>query len=162
MQKLKSGKLKAETGNGAMHLTPVRAGHRGQKPWKWSNSARYRREVHSPNGKSGRKEQEDREGKKPPLTTAPSSLGCLLSALPISAFPHAHPAAVGHRVVHGGPKHSNPQLITQEMVEELRQLTPFDPEHLPEENIFVLPAASSTRIAVQGTGRTIANCTAAE
>jgi acetate kinase len=41
--------------------------------------------------------------------------------------------AVGHRVVHGGPKYSNPQLITKEMVEDLRQLTPFDPEHLPEE-----------------------------
>jgi acetate kinase len=41
--------------------------------------------------------------------------------------------AVGHRVVHGGPKYSAPQLITKEMVEELRQLTPFDPEHLPEE-----------------------------
>ncbi len=41
--------------------------------------------------------------------------------------------AVGHRVVHGGPKYSDPQLITKEMVEELHQLTPFDPEHLPEE-----------------------------
>jgi acetate kinase len=40
---------------------------------------------------------------------------------------------VGHRVVHGGPKYSDPQLITKEMVEELHQLTPFDPEHLPEE-----------------------------
>jgi acetate kinase len=42
-------------------------------------------------------------------------------------------AAVGHRVVHGGPKYSDPQLITEEMVAELRLLTPFDPEHLPEE-----------------------------
>jgi len=41
--------------------------------------------------------------------------------------------AVGHRVVHGGPKYSEAQLITAEMVEELRQLSPFDPEHLPEE-----------------------------
>jgi acetate kinase len=41
--------------------------------------------------------------------------------------------AVGHRVVHGGPKYSEPQQITPEMVEELRQLQPFDPEHLPEE-----------------------------
>ncbi len=41
--------------------------------------------------------------------------------------------AVGHRVVHGGPKYSKPQRITPEMVEELRQLSPFDPEHLPEE-----------------------------
>jgi acetate kinase len=41
--------------------------------------------------------------------------------------------AVGHRVVHGGPKYHDPALITREMVEELRQLKPFDPEHLPEE-----------------------------
>jgi acetate kinase len=41
--------------------------------------------------------------------------------------------AVGHRVVHGGPKYSQPQRITPEMVEELHQLSPFDPEHLPEE-----------------------------
>ena len=41
--------------------------------------------------------------------------------------------AVGHRVVHGGPKYSAPQLITKEMVEELHRLSPFDPEHLPEE-----------------------------
>jgi len=41
--------------------------------------------------------------------------------------------AVGHRVVHGGPKYSQPQRITAEMVDELRRLSPFDPEHLPEE-----------------------------
>jgi len=42
-------------------------------------------------------------------------------------------SAVGHRVVHGGPKYSEPQRITTEMVEELRRLSAFDPEHLPEE-----------------------------
>ncbi len=41
--------------------------------------------------------------------------------------------AVGHRVVHGGPKYSAPQLITAEMIEELHRLSAFDPEHLPEE-----------------------------
>jgi acetate kinase len=41
--------------------------------------------------------------------------------------------AVGHRVVHGGPKYSQPQRITVEMIEELHRLSPFDPEHLPEE-----------------------------
>jgi acetate kinase len=41
--------------------------------------------------------------------------------------------AVGHRVVHGGPKYYEPQQITDEMVEELRRLSAFDPEHLPEE-----------------------------
>ncbi len=42
-------------------------------------------------------------------------------------------AAVGHRVVHGGPKYTEPQQITPQMVAELRVLVPFDPEHLPEE-----------------------------
>ena len=42
-------------------------------------------------------------------------------------------AAVGHRVVHGGPKYWEPQRITPEMVEELHHLSPFDPDHLPEE-----------------------------
>lgn len=42
-------------------------------------------------------------------------------------------AAVGHRVVQGGPKYCEPQLITDEMIEEVRHLIPFDPEHLPEE-----------------------------
>jgi len=41
--------------------------------------------------------------------------------------------AVGHRVVHGGPKYSQPLRITAEMVAELHRLSPFDPEHLPEE-----------------------------
>lgn len=41
--------------------------------------------------------------------------------------------AVGHRVVHGGPKYWEPQRITPEMIKELHQLSSFDPEHLPEE-----------------------------
>ena len=41
--------------------------------------------------------------------------------------------AVGHRVVNGEPKYYQPQRITPEMVEDLRRLSPFDPEHLPEE-----------------------------
>jgi acetate kinase len=46
---------------------------------------------------------------------------------------HEALTAVGHRVVHGGPKYSQPRRITAEMVEELHRLSPFDPEHLPEE-----------------------------
>lgn len=42
-------------------------------------------------------------------------------------------AAVAHRIVHGGAKYWQPQRITRQMIEELRQLSPFDPEHLPEE-----------------------------
>jgi acetate kinase len=36
-------------------------------------------------------------------------------------------------VVHGGPKYWVPQRITEEMVKELRAVSAFDPEHLPEE-----------------------------
>ncbi len=42
-------------------------------------------------------------------------------------------AAVGHRIVHGGPKYNAPQRITGEMMDDLRALSSFDPEHLPEE-----------------------------
>jgi acetate kinase len=52
-------------------------------------------------------------------------------------------AAVGHRVVHGGPNYREPQRITAEMVEVLHQLSPFDPEHLPEE--ILLTEAFETR-----------------
>ena len=41
--------------------------------------------------------------------------------------------AVGHRVVHGGPKYFEPDRITPAMVEELHRLSPFDPDHMPEE-----------------------------
>jgi acetate kinase len=40
-------------------------------------------------------------------------------------------AGIGHRVVHGGPRFSDSQRITSELVDELRRLSPYDPEHLP-------------------------------
>ena len=46
---------------------------------------------------------------------------------------HGALAAVGHRVVHGGPNYWEPQRITPAIIKELHQLSPFDPEHLPEE-----------------------------
>jgi acetate kinase len=45
--------------------------------------------------------------------------------------------AVGHRVVHGGPKYTEPRRITPEMVEELHRLSSFAPEHLPEEILLM-------------------------
>lgn len=41
--------------------------------------------------------------------------------------------AVGHRVVHGGPAHSEPQVVTPELLAELRAAVPFAPAHLPAE-----------------------------
>jgi len=40
--------------------------------------------------------------------------------------------AVGHRVVHG-MKHTTPELVTTELLDELHRLSPYDPEHLPRE-----------------------------
>ena len=46
-------------------------------------------------------------------------------------------SAVGHRVVTGGPKYSKPKQISEEMIEDLHGLSPFDPEHLPEEVLLI-------------------------
>ncbi len=40
--------------------------------------------------------------------------------------------AVGHRVVHG-MEHTEPERITPNLVDELRRLRPYDPDHLPAE-----------------------------
>jgi acetate kinase len=40
--------------------------------------------------------------------------------------------AVGHRVVHG-MTHSEPELVTPELIDELHRITPYDPDHLPRE-----------------------------
>jgi acetate kinase len=53
--------------------------------------------------------------------------------------------AVGHRVVHGGPKYSKPQQVTAEMIDELHRLSPFDPEHLPLEIELIEGYADATR-----------------
>ena len=42
-------------------------------------------------------------------------------------------AAVGHRVVHGGNRFQKPELVTAELIEELRKISPCDPDHLPGE-----------------------------
>ncbi len=41
-------------------------------------------------------------------------------------------AAVGHRIVHGGYRHREPQRVTSEMVADLRALVPIDPNQLPQ------------------------------
>ena len=41
--------------------------------------------------------------------------------------------AIGHRVVHGGPRYHAPARVIPELLAELRRLSPFDPEHLPAE-----------------------------
>src|ERR671917_779045 len=40
--------------------------------------------------------------------------------------------AVGHRIVHGGDRHREPQRVTPGVVADLRALVPIDPNHLPQ------------------------------
>ncbi len=42
-------------------------------------------------------------------------------------------SVVAHRLVHGGPKYREPQPITPELLDELRRISPLDPDHLPAE-----------------------------
>ena len=43
------------------------------------------------------------------------------------------PAAVGHRLVHGGPAHIAPERVTPQLMNSLQQLIGFAPLHLPSE-----------------------------
>ena len=41
--------------------------------------------------------------------------------------------AIGHRVVHGGPRDVGPERVSGPLLAELRRIAPFDPDHLPVE-----------------------------
>lgn len=41
-------------------------------------------------------------------------------------------SAIGHRIVHG-MKHTQPELVTDDLLNELKKISAFDPDHLPEE-----------------------------
>ena len=43
-----------------------------------------------------------------------------------------HVCAVGHRVVHG-MQHSEPEIISQSLLDELHRISAYDPDHLPGE-----------------------------
>jgi acetate kinase len=42
-------------------------------------------------------------------------------------------AGIAHRIVHGGPNYFGPERITPEVIDEVRRISPMDPEHLPGE-----------------------------
>jgi acetate kinase len=55
---------------------------------------------------------------------------------------HASPWAVGHRVVHGGPKLRAHQLITPQVMDDLRSATHFAPLHIPQALSLIASAQS--------------------
>jgi acetate kinase len=41
-------------------------------------------------------------------------------------------AAIAHRIVHGGPHYQDPQLLTPDVLGELRTIVSIDPDHMPQ------------------------------
>jgi len=69
---------------------------------------------------------EDSPGRFPGARAAvQAALGAL------AALGAATPAAVGHRVVHGGPDHDAPERVAPPLLAALRRLVPLAPIHLP-------------------------------
>lgn len=59
------------------------------------------------------------------------------------------PVAVGHRVVHGGPKLRKHQVITPQVLEVLRSATHFAPLHIPQALSLISSAQSIFPLAAQ-------------
>ena len=60
-----------------------------------------------------------------------SAVDALLSRLK-QEWPDTPLQGIGHRVVHG-LKHMDPERVTPQLLQELKQLEAYDPEHLPRE-----------------------------
>ncbi len=76
----------------------------------------------------------DAEGKKlvdqtPALPTRAVAFGLVADALRGGKFPR--PAAIGHRMVCGGPTVLENQLITPALIDEMERYTAFAPLHTP-------------------------------
>ena len=59
------------------------------------------------------------------------------------------PAAVGHRVVHGGPDLRSHQIITRQVLDQLRSATHFAPLHIPQALSLIASAQSIFPAAAQ-------------
>lgn len=74
-----------------------------------------------------------------------------LAALAASLAEHiaGTPVAVGHRVVHGGPKLCRHQIITPQFLDQLRSATHFAPLHIPQALSLIAAAQSIFPSAAQ-------------
>src|SRR3984957_19551665 len=74
-----------------------------------------------------------------------------LSTLAAAIRQHTNemPAAVGHRVVHGGPTLCRHQVITPQVLDQLRSATHFAPLHIPQALSLIATAQSIFPSATQ-------------
>jgi acetate kinase len=60
----------------------------------------------------------------------------------MAQYIHGTPVAVGHRVVHGGPHLRSHQLITPQVLDQLRSAIHFAPLHIPQALTLIASAQS--------------------
>ena len=70
-------------------------------------------------------------------------------AIELRDYIHAAPIAVGHRVVHGGPELRTHQLITPQVLDQLRSAIHFAPLHIPQALTLIASAQSNFPLAAQ-------------
>lgn len=76
------------------------------------------------------------------------ALGAVLALLD-AAGPGGQVAAVGHRVVHGGPDCAAPMVVTPEVLDALAALVPFAPIHQPHNLTGIRAARAAFPAALQ-------------
>jgi acetate kinase len=88
--------------------------------------------IGQPSGKAwlrgGDKTLQEETGKFPDHTAAMKKMFAGLREQGVEKL-----AAAGHRIVHGGPKFTAPQLIDARLKQALKELIPFAPLHLPSQ-----------------------------
>jgi acetate kinase len=88
--------------------------------------------IGQPSGKAwlrgGDKMLQEETGKFPDHTAAMKKMFAGLREQGVEKL-----AAAGHRIVHGGPKFTAPQLIDAQLKQALKELIPFAPLHLPSQ-----------------------------
>jgi acetate kinase len=88
--------------------------------------------IGQPSGKAwlrgGDKALQEETGKFPDHTAAMKKMFAGLREQGVEKL-----AAAGHRIVHGGPKFTAPQLIDVRLKQALKELIPFAPLHLPSQ-----------------------------
>src|SRR5918999_1604157 len=72
------------------------------------------------------------EERRDDLPDHAAALDALMSRLRDRWLDRDDLTAVGHRIVHGGDRHREPQRVASELVADLRALVPIDPNHLPQ------------------------------
>jgi acetate kinase len=74
------------------------------------------------------------------LETHGEAIRAVLAAL--NRDKHPRPAAVGHRLVNGGPKHTQPERVSRGLIRSLQKVIPLAPLHLPTELAIISAIAA--------------------